>query len=80
MTWRRLGQGSVRRNCVGVEVVAAVVGVEAVRSLGRRVEARLVCDGEAERDTINGGGAGAEKGAAGYGRRHDIAALSGAWW
>jgi hypothetical protein len=56
----------VRRNYVGLEVVTAVVGVEAVRSLGRRAGARLVDDDEAERDAVNGGGAGAEKGAARY--------------
>jgi hypothetical protein len=80
MTWRRLGRGSVRRNCISVEVVATVVGVEAVHSLGRRAGARLVYDGEVERDMINGGGVGTKKGAAGYGRRHDIAAPAGAWW
>jgi hypothetical protein len=34
MTWRRLNRGSVRRNYVGVKVVTAAVGVEAVHSLG----------------------------------------------
>jgi hypothetical protein len=64
VAWR--GHGLVRRNCIGVEVVTTAVGVKAVRSLGQRARARLVCDDEAECDAVNGGGAGTEKGAVGY--------------